>query len=172
MIQGMTAERLDPWRWMVLPMLACMAATLLLAAPIRVFGFALPEPVFALVPAFAWAVLRPSVLAPACLLALGLFDDLLWGGRLGVWPLGLLAAYGLVLVTRNIMSGQSRLMMWIWYCLACSAAMGVCGLALGLETHNLPNPLAVAGQWLPTVLLYPLADRLIGRFEDADPRFR
>lgn len=172
MIQGMTAERLDPWRWMVLPMVACMAATLLLAAPIRIFGFALPEPVFALVPAFAWAVLRPSILAPACLFALGLFDDLLWGGRLGVWPLALLTAYGLVLVTRNIMSGQGRLMMWTWYGLAVTAAMGVCGLALAMETHNLPGPFALVGQWLPTALLYPLADQLIGRFEDADPRFR
>ena len=39
-------------------------------------------------------------------------------------------------------------------------------------TGNAPSLLAVAGQWLPTVLLYPLADRLINRFEDADPRFR
>ena len=168
----LTVERLDPWRWMAAPMLACMAFTLLFAAPIRVFGLQLPEPVFAMVPAFAWAVLRPSILAPACLLILGLFNDLLWGGHLGLWGLGLLAAYGLVLISRNMMSGQSRLMMWIWYLSACTAAMGVTYLAIALQTHNLPNLLAVAGQWLPTALLYPLADRLIGRFEDSDPRFR
>jgi rod shape-determining protein MreD len=168
---GLT-ERLDPVRWMGAPMAACMVATLLFAAPIRVFGLRLPEPLFAMVPVFAWAVLRPSILAPVCLLILGLFDDLVWGGRMGLWELGLLVAYGFVLLTRNMMSGQSRLMMWVWWAAALSACMGSVYLAVRVIDGNGPNPLAVALQWLPTVLLYPLADRLIGRFEDADPRFR
>jgi rod shape-determining protein MreD len=145
---------------------------LLFAAPIRIFGLRLPEPLFALIPVFAWAVLRPSILAPACLLILGLFDDLVWGGRLGLWELGLLAAYGFVLLTRDLMSGQSGLMMWAWWAVTLSVCMGAVYLAVRFLTGNAPNLLAVAGQWLPTVLLYPLADRLIGRFEDADPRFR
>jgi rod shape-determining protein MreD len=169
---SLTAGRLDPWRWIAAPMALCMAATLVLAAPIKVFGLQLPEPVFAMVPVFAWAVLRPSVLAPLCLLVVGLFDDLVWGGRLGLWSLGLLAAYGFLLISRNMMSGQSRLMMWVWYGCACSVCMGAAFLAVLAETHNAPNLLAVACQWLPTLLLYPVADRLIVRFEDADPRFR
>ncbi len=169
---SLTAERLDPLRWIAAPMALCMLATVLFAAPISVFGLQLPEPVFAMVPAFAWAVLRPSLLAPACLLLLGLFDDLVWGGRLGLWGLGLLVAYGFVLITRNMMTGQSRLMMVLWYVVAWSAGMGAAWLAVRLGTGDAPNILAVAGQWLPTALLYPLADRLIGRFEDIDPRFR
>ncbi len=168
---GLT-ERLDPWRWMAVPMAACMGATLLFAAPIRLYGLRLPEPVFAMVPVFAWAVLRPSILAPLCLLILGTFNDLVWGGRMGLWSLGLLVAYGFVLITRNMMSGQSRFMMWVWWAAALSACMGSVFLIERVLTGNAPNLLAVAGQWLPTVLLYPLADRLIGRFEDADPRFR
>ncbi len=169
---ALTAERLDPIHWVALPMLASMAATLLFCAPIRVHGLQLPEPLFALIPAFAWAVLRPSLLAPICLLALGLFNDLVWGGRLGMWALALLAAYAFILVTRNMMSGQSRIMLWAWFGAAASFAMGVAYLAVLIETGNAPSLLAVAGQWAPTVLLYPLADGLIGRFEDADPRFR
>ena len=169
---GLTAERLDPIRWVALPMAACMVATLLFCAPIRVHGLRLPEPLFAMIPAFAWAVLRPSLLAPICLLALGLFNDLVWGGRLGLWSLALLVAYGFILVTRNMMSGHSRVMLWAWYGAATLMAMGAAYLATLIETGSAPNLLAVAGQWLPTTLLYPLADRLIGRFEDADPRFR
>jgi rod shape-determining protein MreD len=169
---GLTAERLDPLRWIVVPMLACLGATLLFAAPLRVHGLQLPEPVFAMVPTFAWAVLRPSIITPLCLLILGLLCDLVWGGRLGLWELGLLAAYGFILVSRSMMSGQSRVMLWVWYAVACFLAMGVAYLAIVLETGNPPSLLAAFGQWLPTVLLYPLADRLIGRFEDADPRFR
>jgi len=171
MAGGLT-ERLDPLRWMGVPMAACMAATLLFAAPIRVFGLRLPEPLFAVVPVFAWAVVRPSILAPVCLLILGLFDDLVWGGRLGLWELGLLVAYGFVVLTRNMMGGQGRVMTLLWWAATLSVCMGTVYLAVRLLVGNAPNPLAVAGQWLPTVLLYPLADRLIGRFEDADPRFR
>ena len=169
---SLTAERLDPLRWIAAPMAACMGATLLLAAPIKLWGLQLPEPVFAMIPAFAWAVLRPSILAPLCLLALGLFDDLVWGGRLGLWGLGLLVAYGFLLITRNMMSGQGRIMVWVWYVAAWSACMGTAYAFTLMQTGNAPNILAVAGQWLPTALLYPVADRLIARFEDADPRFR
>jgi rod shape-determining protein MreD len=169
---GLTAERLDPVRWMVLPMAASMAATLLFAAPLRVHGVQLPEPLFAMIPVFAWGVLRPSLVTPVFLLALGLFNDLVWGGRLGLWALALLVAYAFILLTRNMMSGQSRVMLWAWYAAASFAAMGTAYLAVVIGTGNTPSLLAVAGQWLPTALLYPLADRLIGRFEDADPRFR
>jgi len=141
---GLT-ERLDPVRWMGVPMAACMGATLLFAAPIRVFGLRPPEPVFALVPVFAWAVLRPSLLAPLCLLVLGLFNDLVWGGRMGLWGLGLLVAYGFVLVTRNMMGGQSRLMMWVWWAATLTACMGSVYLAVRFTTGNSPNILAVAG---------------------------
>jgi rod shape-determining protein MreD len=169
---ALSGERLDPWRWVVLPMIACMGATLIMAAPIRVHGLQLPQPVFAMAPVFAWAVVRPSVYAPLCLLALGLFNDLVWGGRLGLWGLALLTAYGFILLTRNMMSGQSRLMMWLWYAIACWAAMGAGYLAVLIGGGAAPHPLAVAGEWLPTALLWPIADRLITRFEDADPRFR
>jgi rod shape-determining protein MreD len=125
-----------------------------------------------MIPTFAWAVLRPSIVSPLCVLALGFCCDLVWGGRLGLWELGLLSAFGFILVTRNMMSGQSRTMLWAWYAAACALAMGVAYAAVVMETGNPPSLLAVAGQWLPTALLYPVADRLIGRFEDADPRFR
>ena len=59
------------------------------ALPIKVFGLQPPEPVFAMAPAFAWAAIRPSMLPPVALAALGLFQDVLWGGaaRRYLWPL-------------------------------------------------------------------------------------
>jgi rod shape-determining protein MreD len=71
-----------------------------------------------------------------------------------------------------MMSGQSRIMVWVWYVAAWSACVGTAYAFTLMQTGNAPNILAVAGQWLPTALLYPVADRLIARFEDADPRFR
>ena len=39
-----------------------------------------------------------------------------------------------VLVTRNMMSGQSRLMMWVWWAAALSACMGAVYLAVRVIT--------------------------------------
>src|SRR4051812_24951768 len=98
-----SARPLDPWRWLVAPLLIALLASVAFAAPIRIFGMRLPEPVFALVPTFAWAVIRPAVLAPFLVLAMGLFLDLFWGSPLGLWGLSLLVAYGGALFSRSMM---------------------------------------------------------------------
>lgn len=150
----------------------CMAASLVFATPIKVFGVQLPEPVFAMVPAFAWGVIRPSILAPFVLLAMGVFLDALWGTALGFWALCLLATYTGVVVTRSMMSGQSSAVMWVWY-----GAVTALGLATGyvftiFQSKSAPGGVVVLWQFAWTAILYPFAHRLIDRFEDADVRFR
>lgn len=166
------AQPLTPWRWLGVPLLQCLAVTVLLAVPMRLFGLRLPEPVLPMILAFAWAVIRPSVIAPAAILFMGLFLDVFWGGSLGLWALALLVAYGVVLASRNMMAGQSRPMMWAWYAATCTIAMGAAYLLSMVDARQAPNLVSVGWQLLATILLYPFADRLIDRFEDADVRFR
>jgi rod shape-determining protein MreD len=166
------ARPLDPWRWLATPALLCVLATMLFAVPIRAFGLQLPEPVFPIICAFAWPLLRPSVLAPFILVILGLFLDLYWGGPIGLWGLAFLAVYATLLAARSIMTGQSRGARQVWFAMMTALAMGV-GFAVSvINSHNVPNLLAVFWQFLGTIVLYPFAHRLIERFEDADVRFR
>ena len=166
------ARPLSPVRWLGAPMLLCVVATVLLATPMRFWGLALPEPVFPLAMAFAWAVIRPSILPPFALLALGLFLDVFWGGPQGLWPLCLLAAYAAVLGARRLIMGQDFLFMWGWYGLVIAAAFAAGFLLMTLDAGAPPNLLAVLWQYLATLALFPFAHRLIGRYEDADVRFR
>ena len=167
------ARPLDPLHWLGLPALACLVGAIVFAIPTKILGIVhLPEPVLPLVPAFAWAVIRPSVLAPLVLLLLGLFLDLLWGTPLGLWSASILVGYGAIFLSRNMLTGQSGAVLWIWY-----GAMTVLAMATGyllsmLNGGTAPNLLAVLWQFLPTVLLYPFVHRLVERFEDADVRFR
>jgi rod shape-determining protein MreD len=167
-----SAQPLTPWRWLGAPALQCVVLTLLLALPVRPFGLPLPEPVLPLLVTFAWAVIRPSILAPLAVLSLGLFLDLLWGAPMGLWAVSLLTAYGVVLASRNMMAGQSQPMMWAWYGTVCLIAMGGAYLFSMLDAHGSPSLLSVFWQLLATIVLYPFAHRLIDRFEDADVRFR
>jgi len=163
---------LDPWRWLGVPALVAMVATIVFAIPIKVFSLQLPEPVFPMVLAFAWAVIRPSVIAPFVLVLLGLFLDFFWGGPVGLWGVSLLASYTVVLASRSIMTGQSRPMRQVWFAGATGLTMLTGFLIASVISLAVPNLLAVFWQFLATTVLYPFAHRLIERFEDADVRFR
>lgn len=168
-----SARPLSPLGWLGLPALLCVVATVVLATPLRIFGLALPEPVFPLALAFAWALIRPSVLPPFALLALGLFLDVFWGGPQGLWPLCLLAAYAAVLMVRRLIAGQDILMMGAWYALTIAVAFGVGFFLMTIDAGGgAPSLAALGWQYAWTVLLFPFAYRLIERYEDADVRFR
>lgn len=166
------ARSLEPWRWLGVPMLQVLVVTFLFAVPLRFWGLGLPEPLFALPVLFAWAVIRPSMLAPVCVMLMGVYLDFLWGTKTGFWAVCLLMAYGSALVGRSMLVGQGRAVYWAWYAVVTAIALGS-GYALTvLDVKGAPSPLAVGWQFLATVVLYPFADRLIERFEDADVRFR
>ena len=169
----MSAVRsMEPWRWIGVPMLQALALTVLFGIPIKVFGLQLPEPVFPMVAAFAWAVIRPSILAPFALLIMGLFLDYFWGGPIGLWAVCLLAAYGVALGGRSMMAGQSQAILWTWYAVVTTVAMLLGYLFILLDAKATPGLIAMAWQSLATIVLYPFAHRLIEMFEDADVRFR
>jgi rod shape-determining protein MreD len=166
------ARPLEPWRWLGVPMVQAIVATILFGVPLRFFGLGLPEPVFPLALAFAWAVIRPSILAPFAILIMGLFLDIFWGGPMGLWALCLLIAYGVSLAGRTMMAGQGRLMMAAWYALTVATAMVAGYLFVLLDSRSSPGLIPMAWQFLATIVLYPFAQRLIDLFEDADVRFR
>ena len=166
------ARSLSPWRWLGVPMVQALVATILLAIPIRLFGLQLPEPIFAMPVVFAWAVIRPSILAPMGILIMGLFMDLFWGGAQGLWALALLIAYGILLAGRSMMAGQSRTMLWVWYGMVAAIVELTGYLFIMLDSKTMPYLPTVGWQYLATLVLFPFAYRLIDMFEDADVRFR
>lgn len=165
-------QPLSLWGWVIAPALLSMLAAVVLATPVRLFGLAAPEPVWPMVLAFAWPIIRPSLVTPFVLLGVGLFLDLFWGSGLGHWALSLLIAYGAALFTRHLMVGQSGAVLWAWYVGLTGLAFGASHLFTLLELHAAPSPAAVGLQAFVTALLYPLAHRLIDRFEDAGARVR
>ena len=165
-------QPLNPVLWMGLPALACAAGAIMLAAPLEIWGLRLPEPVFGLVVAFAWAFIRPSFLAPIALVLLGLFQDLLWGNVLGLWPLALLAAYALTAAARPALIGQSFWTLWAWYLGAVTAAFALACALVWIGAGHAPDLMSLGLQWAASALLFVFAWRLIEAFEDADVRFR
>ncbi|QBX38917.1 hypothetical protein E4M02_00265 [Brevundimonas sp. S30B] len=161
-----------PMQWLVGPALAAAAATLVLTTPLQVFGLKLPEPILPLVLAIAWPLIRPSMTAPVVVLGLGLFLDLVLGGPLGLWAVALLSAHGVALLSRNLLAGQATGMLFAWYAGLVAFAFVLAHLIVTLRTGVAPSLVATAWQAIATLLLFPLADWLIQRFDDGDVRFR
>lgn len=161
-----------PMHWIVYPALIAAAATLVLGTPVKLFGLKLPEPVIPMVLAFAWPLIRPSITAPLALFGLGLTLDLFWGGAMGLWPLCLLLIYAIVLVSRSLLAGQETQVLFVWYAGCCVSAFLLAYLIVSLRAGNAPSILALIGQIVPTLLLFPVADWLVQRFDDGDVRFR
>ena len=169
---GRPSQHLQTLEWIGLPMLVAMAATLAFAAPIRLFSLPLPEPIFPMALAFAWAVIRPSVLGPFALLLLGLFLDMFWGTPFGLWGLSLLIVYFAALLTRQLIAGQGPQALWIVYAVMVFLGFGCAYILAAVGAGTPPNVLGSLLQYAATVALYPVAYWLTERFEDADVRFR
>ena len=165
-------QGLQPLQWLAAPALAALVATVLLAVPVRAFGLALPEPVWPMGLAFAWAVIRPGILPPLLLLACGLFLDLFWGGALGLWPTALLVCYALTFAGRQLIAGSTTGGLFGWWVTALLSAFTAAYLAAMLGSRVAPSLVATGLQFAFTAALFPLARIMIDRFEDADIRFR
>lgn len=172
MRRGVAVRVVGPLQWIVYPALAVMGLSLVLATPVELFGLKLPEPVLPMVLAFAWPLIRPSLLAPVALFVTGLFLDLLWGGVLGLWPLALLLVYGVVLLSRNLLAGQETRVLFIWYGGCTILAFLVAYVVVMFDAGRAPSLIALFWQVVPTLLVFPAADWMIQRFDDGDVRFR
>jgi rod shape-determining protein MreD len=158
--------------WLGWPAILAAVGTLVLATPVELFGLQLPEPILPLLLAFAWPLIRPSVVAPLALFGLGLLLDVLLFQPLGMWPLCLLVPYGVVLAARSFLVGQETRVLFFWYCLTACLAFLLAYLIVMLAGGKAPSLLALLGQVVPTLLLFPLSNALIQRFDDVDARFR
>jgi rod shape-determining protein MreD len=127
-----------PVQWIVYPALAVLAATLVLAVPVELFGLKLPEPVMPMMLAFAWPLMRPSMIAPVVLILVGLFIDLFWGGMLGVWaaePSGRLRG-GVAVAQPADRAGDPGAVRLVRRC--CTLAFFLTYLIVSLDAMNAP----------------------------------
>lgn len=172
MRRAAAVRSVGPVQWVLIPAAITLLATLVLATPVSLFGLRLPEPVIPLVLAFAWPMIRPSIIAPVLLTLIGLLIDIFWNMPLGLWTLALLAVYGLVLSVRSLLIGQDTAFRFGWYVVCCGLAFAIGYGVTVLLGDRPPSLYALAGQVAPTLLLFPFANGLIEKFEDGDVRFR
>lgn len=142
-------------------------AALVSVLPLRVPGYAALAPAFTLMAAYHWTIYRPDLLPPSLLFGIGLAEDLLTGGPVGVTPLLLLLTRAAVLKYRRYFVNRGFIFVWAGFTVL--AAIGLFGLwavhcVLDLAMIDFRSTLF---RTVLTIAGFPAASFLVGRAQRA-----
>ena len=155
--------RLDAFARLSFPGALTVLLMLLVAAPLGLPGQAELLVAAALACVFFWSLFRPSCMSPPLVFAIGVLADLLGFAPVGVNVLSLLAAHGVALRSRRLLTRQGFFVVWLGFVVV---AMGVAVLQWALSCVLM---LALLAPWpvlFQAVLaggLYPLLAVLLTR---------
>ena len=153
---GYRAENLFRLLRAAAPTLLGVLGVLILAAPIRLFeGFA-PTPIIPLVVVFFWSVYGPDYMPPFSVFLIGLLQDLLTGGPLGLWPAVYLVTQFIVMSQRGYFLGREQKVVWIGFALASAGAGTILWLVMSLMSGALLPVRFLLLQMAATIMIYPL----------------
>lgn len=137
-----------------IPFLCGVAGVVISNIPISLFGGLLPPPMLALMPVYFWCLVRPDLMPAPAALALGVLEDLLSGGPMGVWALSFVVAYALVDRERDAFAGLSGFGAILGFAGAMLLACTTAFLVVALSYWRLPPAAPLIPMGAMTILFY------------------
>ncbi|MCC6466741.1 MAG: rod shape-determining protein MreD [Alphaproteobacteria bacterium] len=152
---GTIAHRVDAAAREATPAVLTLVLILLDVVPLRLPEFAVITPSFALMSVYYWTMYRAELMPAPVVLALGVFQDIVGGGPLGVGAFVLLATHGAVLTQRRVLMRRPFAVGWVGFVGVALAAFTLTWVIMAVLHLALFNPLAAGMQYVMTVALYP-----------------
>ena len=143
-----TARNLVPFTFTVLLIIFGMV-------PLGVPGFGPVMPALGVIAVFFWLVYRPDLMPAWAVFLVGLTQDLLGGGALGVGVFVLLVVYAALVGQRRYLAQANFFLVWLAFLPVAAGAFVLTWLFNGLIADALLAPGPAAAQYLSTVLFYP-----------------
>jgi rod shape-determining protein MreD len=151
----------------VLPIATTILAALLSIEPLHLDGYAALTPAFTLIATYHWAIYRPDLLPASLLFLIGMIQDLLSGGLLGVTAVTLLLARAIVVPHRHHFVDRPFPFIWAGFTLLTGGAMlfsWTLHSLLAAELLELRGPVVHA---VLTISVFPIVCFLLGRSQRA-----
>ncbi|WP_429910981.1 rod shape-determining protein MreD [Glycocaulis sp.] len=149
-------ERNSTW-----PVLTAMALTfalslLAVAAPLRLpEGQGFPAPLFPLIALFVWSVRRPHFVPPWLIFIVGLFQDLLTGGPLGMWALSYLLAFAIARLRSTEPSAREFILLVARFSVMTGIASLVAWVTGSLSIGQPADPTSLVTEAVITLIVFP-----------------
>jgi len=159
------AARVGLIAWIGVPTVVSLLGLLIYIAPFHLLGMVIPMPLFPLMAIFFWAMARSKMMPPIAVFAIGLIQDLLTGGPLGLWSFSYLFAYAIMTTQSDAFAGRGDRMLWAGFgvmvvlTLLAAAFAGVVAMGWNVDGVHL------LAQGVTTFLVYPLVGRFYGRLQ-------
>jgi len=148
--------------WIGVPTLVSLAGLLIYVAPIRFFQLYIPMPLFPLMAIFFWAMARPKMMPPIVVFAIGITQDLLTGGPLGLWAFTYLFSYAVMTTQSDAFSGRGSGMLWAGFGLMVILTVFAAAIAGIISSGWKVDWVHLLAQGASTFFVYPLAGKLYG----------
>jgi len=147
--------RLDTVARNLSPFAFSLILVVLAMIPIRVPGLSAIVPSLGLIAIFFWVIHRPDLMPAWAVFLIGVFQDLLSGGHLGIGALVLLLVWLVVVAQRRVYSTGSFMQLWATFVLVAAGAQGLTWLLNGLISGGIIDIRPSVFQYLTTVAIYP-----------------
>lgn len=153
---GDRAGTMMGWRFLssLVPLLSGFAAVLLSNLPLSLTNGLVPAPLLGLVPIYFWCLVRPDLMTPAAVFAIGLFQDIMAGGPPGIWTLSFVVTYAVIERQREAFAGLSGLAAVLGFATAALVASACAYTTVALYYWHMPPIGPIIGELVVTVLFY------------------
>ena len=143
-----TARNLSPMAFTVLLIMIGMV-------PLRIPNLAPVMPALGLIAVYFWLVYRPESMPAWAVFLVGLVQDLLGGGALGVSVFVLLVVYATLAGQRRFFSRDSFFLIWLTFLPIAAGAFILTWVFNSLIADAALDPRPASFQYLTTVAFYP-----------------
>ncbi len=160
-------HRLDLAARNLLPALLTLSLVVIALVPLRVPDLSPVIPALALVAVYYWTVHRPDLMPVWAVFLIGLFQDLLTSGPVGVGLLTLLLVFGMVEGLRRYLVNATFTTIWVVFALVSAASFGASWIFTCLIEARLIDPDPVFFRYLTTLAAYPCLAWLFAQLQRA-----
>src|ERR1700760_3836061 len=106
----------------LVPLICGLVCVFIANIPVSLLDGLVPSPLLALVPVYFWCLVRPDLMTPAAVLAIGFAEDILSGGPPGGGTLAFVLTYALAASQRDSFAGLSGLAAVVGFAAAAATA--------------------------------------------------
>jgi rod shape-determining protein MreD len=138
----------------IVPVCFAVLGVVIANLPIAFFGGQVPPPLLALMPIYFWCLVRPDLMSPAWAFLIGVLEDVLSRGPMGVWALAFVATYAVIDRQRDAFAGLSGFGAILGFSAAALVACGSAYLVLALYFWRILPLSPMLGELAMTVLFY------------------
>jgi rod shape-determining protein MreD len=138
----------------LVPILCGFIAVLFSNLPLSLTNGLVPAPLLALMPIYFWCLVRPDLMTPAAVFAIGLLQDVMAGGPPGIWTLSFVVTYAVIERQREAFAGLSGLAAILGFAAATLVATACAYATVALYYWHLPPVAPIVAELVVTVLFY------------------